>query len=100
MSAPMDQADNHQVANIVQAMLGSISWNFRAVSLVSDEASAVLYFVLEQDHPEDREEIADIVFEFEALQTSNIDVNVVIAVSSGPMTLDTPGRLVYLRKES
>jgi hypothetical protein len=96
----MAQTDNSQVANIVQAMLGSISRNVRAVSLLSDEASVTLHFVLEQDRLEDREEIADMVFEFEALQSSNIDVDVVISVNPGPMTrLDTPGRLVYLRKE-
>ncbi|WP_232616682.1 hypothetical protein [Leptospira weilii] len=99
---PVNQSENQQVLNIVQAMLGNISWNVRAVSLVcNNEASVVLHFVLAEDQPEDREEIEDIGFEFEALQFSRIDVDVVVTVNAGPLIDgDTPGRIVYLRKES
>jgi len=82
-------------------MLGSITPNFRAISLVATESSVALHFLLEQDRPNDRDEIEDIVFEFEALQLSNIAVKVQVGASDQPIAdLALPGRRIYLEKSS
>jgi hypothetical protein len=95
-----NSTENTQVINLVQAMLGSITNNFRAVFLECTDSDVALHFILEQEHSEDREEIEDIVFEFEALQQSGIDVEVDIAVDARPMPeIAPPGRMVFLRKE-
>lgn len=75
--------------------------NLRWVTLEVPKPGAVrLRFVLEHDDPEDREEIEDIGFEFEALQTSGIELDVDIIVDSGPIAeLGIPGRVVFGRKE-
>lgn len=81
-------------------MLGSITSNFRAISLEINEADVVLHFVLERERSEDREEIEDIVFEFEALQMTGIAVEVDVSVDTRPVAeLALPGRMIYLRKE-
>lgn len=57
-------------------------------------------FILERDEPDDREEIEDIAFEFEALQTKGVDLSIDIIVHSGPITeINFPGRVVFGRKE-
>lgn len=57
--------------------------------------------VLERDDPDDREEVDDIAFEFEALQTQGIELDVNVIVDARPLhELDLPGRVVFSRKES
>jgi hypothetical protein len=93
--------ENLQVLHLVQAMLGRITPDFRAISLVCKDGAVVLHFILEQDRAESRDEVEDIVFEFEALQQSNIAVTVTLSVKSGQLEeVDAPGRVVYLRRES
>ena len=97
------QASSRQVADLLDAMLGSISWNFRAVWIddsVSDQIT--LHFFLAADDPDDREEISDIVFEFEARQDDPlaIEVECEVHVSSEPWKeLPQLGYLVYARAE-
>lgn len=93
--------ENTQVLNLVQAMIGAVSSNLRRVTLQVPRPGAVrLTFVVERDDPEDREEIHDIAFEFEALQTEGVDLDVVITVDDRPSSeLRLPGRLVFARKE-
>ena len=93
--------ENVQVLNLVQAMLGAISPNFRRVALETGPQGVRLRFLLELDILTDREEIADIVFEFEALQLSRVDVLVDVLVDRRAIhEIDLPGRTVYLRKEA
>jgi hypothetical protein len=93
--------ENFQVLNLVQALLGSIGSNFRYISLIcSEEKKVTLFFIIENDRLEDREEIEDIMFEFEALQDSFINDEVIIKVDSRPLReIDLVGRRVYVRKE-
>jgi len=93
--------ENIQTLNLVQAMVGAVSSNLRWVTLEVPMPGAVRSrFVLEHDDPDDREEIADIGFELEALQTSGITLDVDIIVDSRPIAeLDVPGRVVFGRKE-
>jgi hypothetical protein len=82
-------------------MVGAISSNLRRVTLQVPRPGAVcLRFVIERDVPADREEIEDIAFEFEALQTQGIDLEVLVTVDDRPSSeLRIPGRLVFARKE-
>lgn len=92
--------ENKQVLNLIQAMVGSITPNIRRISLECVENCIKLYFLIAQENAADREEIEDILFEFEALQDSFVDVQVSAIVSSGIInSLELPGRLVFGRKE-
>ena len=95
------EEENTQVLNLVQAMLGAVSSNLRRVALQVPKPGAVrLTFIIERDDPQDREEIQDIAFEFEALQTEGVDLDVDIGVDDRPNSeLRLPGRLVFARKE-
>jgi hypothetical protein len=94
------EEENMQVLNLMQALLGAVSPNFRAVSITVD-SEIVLHFLLEEDNEEDREEIEDIEFEFSALQDHLVNVNIEIVVSSKPLTENQlPGRGVFLRREA
>jgi hypothetical protein len=93
--------ENGQVLSLVQAMLGAISPNFRTVT-IEVGAKTVLHYLLERDDATDREEIEDIEFEFAALQTEplEMDVSSVVVVSCEPYTsVRLPGRMVYMRRE-
>lgn len=94
-------AENSQILNLVRALLGSVSDNFRAVSLSTTDDAVKLQFILCADDEEDREEIEDIVFEFEALQDHGIDVEVEIRIEASPIAeLKFLDRIVFLRKEA
>ncbi len=93
--------ENAQVLNLVQAMIGAISPNLRRVALaVPAPGKLRLTFVLERDEPDDREEIDDIAFGFEALQMQEIDLEVHIIADARPISeITLPGRVVFGRKE-
>jgi hypothetical protein len=102
--------ENDRVLDLVQAMLGAVTANFRAVSLSITDRNIILTFVLFEDTEEDREEIDDIVFEFEALQPQFIandlqlhivEVDFVIIVDKSPLSeINLPGRKIFIRKEN
>lgn len=90
---------NMQVLSLVQALLGSITNNLRAVSIHCASQGVALTLVLFHESLECREEIDDIVFEFEALQFRNIGVTVDVIVDARPYEeIRLKGRLVFLRK--
>jgi hypothetical protein len=94
------ERENSQVLNLVQAMIGSVTSNMRAVSLECWPGGVHLHFLLERADPSDYEEIDDIAFEFEALQTGLIDVEVSVKASSKRSAIGKlPGRRVFGRKE-
>jgi hypothetical protein len=87
--------------SLVQAMLGAISPNFRMVAVSNTAGVWHLLFVLESEDEQDREEIADIATEVEALQDAAIRYKLEIRVTSEPFTLPgPPARVVYQRRES
>lgn len=94
--------ENEQVLNLIQATLGSITNNMRVIALeCHNEKHVLIYFLLEKDTPEDREEIEDIVFEFEALQDSFINDEIKIEVSSKFIgDLYIPKRKIYIRYDN
>jgi hypothetical protein len=93
--------ENTQVLNLVQAMIGAVSPNFRRVTLeVSKPRVVHLRFLLEQDEFDDRDEIEDIGLTFEALQSSGIELYIDIIVDRRPLAeLGMRGRVVFGRKE-
>src|SRR5689334_14328291 len=100
-STMINNEENTQVLNLVQAMLGSITPNFRYVFLKCTPAGVLLHFLLEHENSEDRKEIDEIVFEFEALQLQFIEVEVVVSVDTRALdALNIPDRTVYGRKET
>ena len=94
-------SENIQVLRLTQAMIGSVSPNFRRVTLETKAPDAIsLRFLLENDDPKDREEIGEIAFEFEALQEADIDIDVTVVADPRPIEQVTvPGRIVYGRRE-
>lgn len=86
--------------NLVQALLGAVSPNFRMVTLSEDDGMWKFVFVLEHEDADDREEILDVVSEFDALQSGPVEREVVITADSGPLEWpDPPARVVYRRRE-
>ena len=94
--------ENTQVLYLVQAMVGSISANFRWVTLKMAEPRHVqLQIVLEKEDVDDREEIEEIILKFEALQDTLINLSVDIMIDDRSVdALHLEGRFVYGRKDS
>lgn len=94
--------ENGYVLCLVQAMIGAVSPNLRRAALeVLGPRSVRLCFVLENESPEDREEIEDIAFEFMALQSHEIDMVVDVMVDPRSLDqIDVPSRVVFGRKEA
>lgn len=98
----------YQALNLIQAMLGAISANFRMVSISLTEKGINLLFILEHESQQDREEIEDITSEFEALQSQGIEYEVETIISDEDIKLSkafeaTLGRssmIVYRRRET
>ena len=92
--------ENEQVLALLQAMWGAISENMLGVSLKCDEEDVHLYFVLERESEDDREEIADIVAELDALQSKALLIQSHVFVLAEPWQGigSLIGRPVYVRK--
>ncbi|WP_141590599.1 hypothetical protein [Myxococcus sp. AB056] len=96
----MNDRDDIEALCVVQAMLGNIVPEIRAVSFVRREGGVELRVILERSNEDVSEAVDDIVFELEALQTSGESVWLSSVVDSGPWeSVVVVGRLVYLRRE-
>lgn len=92
---------NLQTVALSQALLGAVSPNFRQVALDRRDEEWSLHFVLERDDPIDREEIEDVVTQFEAVQEGPIPLSVEVAVDAGDLAWpEAPARTVFRRRES
>jgi hypothetical protein len=95
----VNPGENGLVINLVDALLGAITPNFRAVLLRLDADQAALTFLLERESAADRAEIDDIVFEFQAIEPT-LPLQVSIIVDSASLTKYAHlGRMVFARKE-
>jgi ElaB/YqjD/DUF883 family membrane-anchored ribosome-binding protein len=92
--------ENQQILALLQAMWGAISENMLGVSLKCDGEAVHLYFALERESKEDREEIEDIVAELEALQSKAAPIQSHVFVLAEPWQGigSLVGRPVYVRK--
>ena len=97
---PEFAAENAQVVNLVQAMLGLVSPALRLVTLeVAPGGIVTIRLLLEHDEPDDIEDIEDIIFEFEALQSGPVVKSQILFDSRPISEIGFPGRMVYCRKE-
>lgn len=95
--------DNKVALELIQAMLGALSSNVRAVSFQCNGRRIELFFVFEKESSTDREEADYILVEFEALQSGPVDIEHHIKVTeelfpNGVSSLK--GRPLYARKEN
>lgn len=94
--------ENQQALALVQALWGVISPNFRSVSFQCLGEAVQIYVILEHEDATDREEIEDLVPEFEALQDKAVEVKVKTFISAEPWKTgvnEIPGRPVYVRRK-
>lgn len=100
MNAELALNDRNKLAvMLIQALWGAISPNFRMVALYPCKPVYKLLFVLEKDETIDREEIEDVVAEFDALQgTGAVKFKVDILVSAESLPWPEPPWLVVFRR--
>lgn len=93
--------ENELVCALVQASLGSITPNMRAIAIEFVSGGVCLHFVLSVDERDDRDEISDIVSEFDALLSVSTDIEVAVRVSPrGEALRSLPGCPVYVRRDA
>lgn len=91
---------NARVLDIVQALCGSVSSNFRRVTLANDAGVWRIHITLEREDQEDREEIEEIATAFDALQATNTAREFEIEVTNVPLRWpEPPTRVIYSRRE-
>ena len=92
---------NARVLDLVQALWGSVSANFRMVTLTHDSAEWVVRIVLEKEDEDDREEIDEIVSSFDALQSTNVPRRIEVVIDAMPLAWPLPPeRVVFCRREA
>lgn len=92
---------NKIIIALVQALLGAISPNFRAVLIDFSQGVDVRFFLVE-DLAEDREEIDDVITEFDSLVMGVESVSITYGVAVGEVWIDFSGDSVvpvYIRRE-
>jgi hypothetical protein len=94
------EIENYYILALLQAMLGAISNNFRAIWLIADEEKLDVFFLLSKESNEDREEIGDIIFEFEALQKRIINVTPHIVINNKEWLPPNEARMVFLKRRN
>jgi hypothetical protein len=94
--------ENYQALAFVQSALGAVSENFRSLSIACSTGEVDLYYVLEVESSEDREEIDDIEAEMYSHQVNgSVLIRSHVKVFAGPRDFSKMivGRAIYLRKE-
>ncbi|WP_457931897.1 hypothetical protein ACT51I_00225 [Pseudomonas aeruginosa] len=92
---------NKIIIALVQALLGAISENFRAVLIDFSQGVDVRFFLVE-DLAEDREEIDDVITEFDSLVMGVESVSITYGVAVGEVRIDFSGDSVvpvYIKRE-
>jgi hypothetical protein len=85
---------------LIEAMLGSISCNFRRVTLGHSGTHWHMEFVLAAESEADREAVSDIAVDFEALQDGPIDLVVDVHVTTALLEQPSwPTRILFKRRE-
>ena len=99
MGSPLER-ENRLVLDVVQAALGLISREMRAISVKRDSNRIDLYVAVHERNAQVDEDVEDLVFELEALQDGPIAIEASVFV--GAPNADWPGssgRRVYVAKE-
>jgi hypothetical protein len=98
MGSPLE-GENRLVLDVVQAALGLISPEMRAISVEQNSSGITLYIAVSERNAQVDEDVEDLVFELEALQEGPIAIEASIFV--GAPSRDWPGisrRKVYMAK--
>jgi hypothetical protein len=100
--SPLLAHENEMTLALVQALLGAPSPNFRAVTIETRPTEILIRVYLESESIIDREEVDDLLAEFEALHTKPIKTEIEVIVSSQrwPTGVNSlAGRPVYARRD-
>jgi hypothetical protein len=95
------ERENRLVLDVVQAALGLISREMRAISIDQDSNRINLYVAVRERNAQVDEDVEDLVFELDALQDGPVRIESHIFV--GAPNLEWPGnsgRRVYVAKET
>ena len=96
---PLDK-ENRLALNLIQALLGAPSRNFRRIGLRVEEESVGIQIILAEESDRDREEIADVILAFEALQQGPVPIELQVLIHAGDLReIAIHPRAVYLRRE-
>jgi hypothetical protein len=87
-----------QALILMQSLLGVISPNFRMVYIAEFEKRIMIKIILETESSIDREEIDDLVAEFEALQSCQIDFEIDVEVTSAELLWPNGLNIVVFRR--
>lgn len=94
--------ENQVALDLMQVLLGVLTPNIRGVSFTHKNRKVTVHYLLEKDSAEDREEVEDMLAEFEALQPGPFDISYDISIYAGVLANGVgslKGRPVYARKE-
>lgn len=92
--------ENGVVLDVVQAALGLISREMRAISVCVESDRIILYVAVHERSAQVEEDVDDLVFELYALQDKLIDIEASVHVGKpGTAWPGYLGRRVYLAKE-
>lgn len=95
------ERENRLVLDVVQAALGLISREVRAISVELDANRIILHVAVYEHSAQVEEDVEDLLFELDALQNGSIAIKSSIFV--GAPNADWPGnsgRRVYAAKEA
>jgi hypothetical protein len=84
--------------NLVQASIGAVSNNFRAILISIVGEKPLIEFYLAADDTDDLEEIDEILCEFEALQVQKTEVSKKIYFGSEMIVIDQSKEIVTFRR--
>jgi hypothetical protein len=84
--------------NLVQASVGAVSDNFRAILISIVDGKPFIEFYLLADRSDDLEEIDEILCEFEALQDQKIEVSNEIYFGNEVIVIDQSRAIVTFRR--
>ncbi|WP_030443539.1 hypothetical protein [Actinoplanes subtropicus] len=92
--------ENRVVLDVVQAALGLISHEMRAISVRAEPDRITLYVAVHERSAQVEEDVDDLVFELHALQDKLIDIEASVHVGEpGAAWPGSLGRGVYRAKE-
>lgn len=99
MTGPSLSEWNYQVLMLMQASLGSISPNFRAISIDYINDEWVLNFYIEHEDGDDIDEIDEIVCQYMAYQEWHIELSINTIVGCAELKRKSnKERIVFLRR--
>lgn len=92
--------ENQQVLFLAQALLGNVTEDLRFVAIQVDGARVRVTFTVFRDGEDVIDDVDNVIFEFEALQIDDTEVEFDVVVDKRPLSdVKLDGRLVFARKD-